>query len=297
MRRPSPTAMRNLVVYALEGPLRGRRRRHRGARPRDRARAARPGPRAMTWSWPSAATARSTKPPTACAARRSPLCACRAARPTCSQRCSAFPASWSTRPSTCWRWPTTGACAASTSASSTVAASRSTPASASTRASSSASTRDPQLKARFGPYFFTWQALVTVRAALPRAPAEDATSTTAGARCAPSPRSCRTARRSPTSTNRPIEIADGASLDSGRWPAPSLHRATPLGVALDRHARAARRARASSATATSPTCSALSELTVRSADGRPLPLQVDGDFLGEVTRRATRSCRRAHVVS
>ena len=26
----------------------------------------------------------------------------------------------------------------------------------------------------------------------------------------------------------------------------------------------------------------LSELTVRSADGRPLPLQVDGDYLGEV---------------
>ena len=27
----------------------------------------------------------------------------------------------------------------------------------------------------------------------------------------------------------------------------------------------------------------LSELTVRSADERPLPLQVDGDYLGEVT--------------
>jgi diacylglycerol kinase family enzyme len=27
---------------------------------------------------------------------------------------------------------------------------------------------------------------------------------------------------------------------------------------------------------------ALSELTVQSADGRPLPLQVDGDFIGEV---------------
>jgi hypothetical protein len=26
----------------------------------------------------------------------------------------------------------------------------------------------------------------------------------------------------------------------------------------------------------------LSQLTVRSADGRPLPLQVDGDFLGHV---------------
>jgi diacylglycerol kinase family enzyme len=27
----------------------------------------------------------------------------------------------------------------------------------------------------------------------------------------------------------------------------------------------------------------LSELLVRSADGRPLPLEVDGDYLGEVT--------------
>ena len=105
--------------------------------------AARRRTRTTTWSSRSAATAPSTKRRTACSAPRPRSAACRAARRTCSARCSASPATSSTPPSTCSRWPTTGARARSTSASSTAAASRSPRGSASTRASSSGSTRTP----------------------------------------------------------------------------------------------------------------------------------------------------------
>ena len=60
-----------------------------------------------------------------------------------------------------------------------------------------------------------------------------------------------------------------------------LHRATPLGMpsigwrALSRRARVVRHRQVTG-------LSDMTELTVTSADGRPLPLQVDGDYLGEV---------------
>jgi diacylglycerol kinase family enzyme len=42
----------------------------------------------------------------------------------------------------------------------------------------------------------------------------------------------------------------------------------------------------------------LTELTVKSTDGRPLPLQVDGDFLGEVTEARYNILPQAlHVIS
>jgi diacylglycerol kinase family enzyme len=81
--------------------------------------------------------------------------------------------------------------------------------------------------------------------------------------------------------NRPIEIAQGAALDSGALVGAALRRATPLAFS------------SIGVRALSPRLSVIDnrqladlgrfrELTVRSADGRALPLQVDGDFLGEV---------------
>ena len=82
--------------------------------------------------------------------------------------------------------------------------------------------------------------------------------------------------------DRPIEIAEGAALDSGALAGGVLHRATPLAMPFDRLARVlAPRAR-QPATARSPALPSCTELTVRSTDERPLPLQVDGDYLGEV---------------
>ncbi len=138
----------------------------------------------------------------------------------------------------------------------------------------------PQLKARFGPYFFTWQALVSfARSYLLRPPKMDVDD------------GGRTLRAVTTIVQngapftyfheRPVEIADGASLDSGRLVSAVVHRATPLGVSLIGMRTLLPRLRVVGHRNITD-LQRLSELTVRSADGRPLPLQVDGDFLGEV---------------
>ncbi len=82
--------------------------------------------------------------------------------------------------------------------------------------------------------------------------------------------------------NKPIEIAEGAALDSGALAGAVLHRATPLTMLLDRPARALAPRAASIGHRQITGLQHLDELTVRSADGRPLPLQVDGDYLGDV---------------
>jgi diacylglycerol kinase family enzyme len=81
--------------------------------------------------------------------------------------------------------------------------------------------------------------------------------------------------------NRPIEIAEDAELDSGTLSGCVLHRANPIDMpfiawrAFSKRARLARHRQISA-------FSGATELTVRSSDGDPLPLQVDGDYLGDV---------------
>jgi diacylglycerol kinase family enzyme len=139
---------------------------------------------------------------------------------------------------------------------------------------------NPHLKARYGPYYFTWVAIVTcMRRYLVdpprlrvRAGEHELDGVTAIVQNGPSFTYFR---------DRPIEIADRAELDSGSLSGAVLQRATPLGMpslgwrALSRSARVTdhRRVRA---------LEPFTELEVQSADGRPLPLQVDGDYLGEV---------------
>jgi diacylglycerol kinase family enzyme len=81
--------------------------------------------------------------------------------------------------------------------------------------------------------------------------------------------------------NRPIEVAEEAKLDSGTLAACVLRRAKPIDmpfIAFRAFSKRARLARHRQITTLPPT----TELTVRTADGRPLPLQVDGDYIGEV---------------
>jgi diacylglycerol kinase family enzyme len=97
--------------------------------------------------------------------------------------------------------------------------------------------------------------------------------------------------------DRPVEIAEGAALDSGALAAAVLHRATPPSMpfiawrALSRRARVVQHRHVTG-------LSEVTELTVSSADGRPLPLQVDGDYLGEVVEaRYTLRPRALNVVA
>jgi diacylglycerol kinase family enzyme len=139
---------------------------------------------------------------------------------------------------------------------------------------------NPHLKARLGPWYFTWVAVSTfARRYLVRPPRltahvgeEQLDGVTAIVQ-----------NGSPFTyfQNRPIEIAEDAALDSGTLAGCVLHRARPFDMpsiawrAFSRRARVARHRQISS-------YRDVTELTVRTADGKPLPLQVDGDYLGEV---------------
>jgi diacylglycerol kinase family enzyme len=140
---------------------------------------------------------------------------------------------------------------------------------------------NPRLKARLGAYYFTWAAISTfTRSYLvhpPRMVAHTGGQTLEGV-------TTIVQNGSPFTffQNRPIEVAEGAALDSGALAASVLHRARPLDMpsitwrAFSRRARIARHRQVSS-------FPELTELTVRSADERSLPLQVDGDYIGEVS--------------
>jgi diacylglycerol kinase family enzyme len=141
---------------------------------------------------------------------------------------------------------------------------------------------NPRLKARLGAYYFTWVAVSTfMRRYLvspPQLEVEAQGHTLEGV-------TAIVQNGSPFTyfQNRPIEIADGAALDSGALAGGVLRRATLLSMpsiafrAFSKHARVAGNRQISALPHD------MSELTVRSADGRTLPLQVDGDYLGEVT--------------
>jgi diacylglycerol kinase family enzyme len=80
--------------------------------------------------------------------------------------------------------------------------------------------------------------------------------------------------------NRPVEMGEGATLQSGDLAGVVLDRARPIDIptiitrALSRHLRLSRHRHVHP-------FSGAQRLVVRSRDERPLPLQVDGDYIGE----------------
>jgi diacylglycerol kinase family enzyme len=139
---------------------------------------------------------------------------------------------------------------------------------------------NPRRKARWGPWFFTWVAVTTfARRYLVHPPrlithheSDEYSGVTAIIQ-----------NGSPFTyfNNRPIEIAEDAKLDSGSLATCVLRRARPIDMpfiawrAFSKRARLTRHRQIDA-------LSDATELTVRSADDRPLPLQVDGDYIGEV---------------
>jgi diacylglycerol kinase family enzyme len=141
---------------------------------------------------------------------------------------------------------------------------------------------NPRMKARLGPYFFTWVAVRTLMRRYlltpPRLEVEvQGERTLRGVTAIVQNGSPFTYFK-----DRPINMFDGAALDSGLLAGGVLHRATPLAmpsIALRAFSSRARVSGNRQVTGLEPT----GALSVRSADGTPLPLQVDGDYLGEVT--------------
>jgi diacylglycerol kinase family enzyme len=139
---------------------------------------------------------------------------------------------------------------------------------------------NPHLKARFGAHYFTWAAISTfTRRYIVKPPhlaveldGERHTGVTAIIQ-----------NGSPFTyfKDRPIEVAEGPELDSGTLHTCVLRRARPLdmpSIAYRAFSKRARVARHRQVDALAETV----ELTVSSSDSQPLPLQVDGDYLGDV---------------
>jgi diacylglycerol kinase family enzyme len=140
---------------------------------------------------------------------------------------------------------------------------------------------NPRRKARLGAYYFTWVAVTTFLGRYLLSPARLQVSangkTLEGV-------TAIVQNGSPFTyfQNRPIEIAAPVALDSGVLGAAVLQRASLADMpsigwrAFSGSARIVRHRQVTG-------LSELTELTVRSSDERPLPLQVDGDYLGDVS--------------
>jgi diacylglycerol kinase family enzyme len=138
----------------------------------------------------------------------------------------------------------------------------------------------PRLKARLGEYYFTYAAVTTfARKYLwspPRLEIE-----VDGRRMEGVTTIVQNVTPYTYFNNRPIEIADGTDLHSGTLAGIVLGRANPLDIptiawrAFSRRARIPRHRQVEG-------FEGVDRVQVRSLDERPLPLEVDGDYLGEV---------------
>jgi diacylglycerol kinase family enzyme len=138
----------------------------------------------------------------------------------------------------------------------------------------------PRLKARVGEWYYAWTGIQTFNRHYlvrpPRLEAELGDERVAGVTTI-----VQNAEPYTFFGNRPVHMGEGATLDSGDLAGVVLERASPIDVltvswrALSKRARLVRHRRVHG-------FAGMDQLRVRSADDRPLPLQVDGDYIGEV---------------
>jgi diacylglycerol kinase family enzyme len=142
---------------------------------------------------------------------------------------------------------------------------------------------NPRMKARLGPYFFTWMALSTlVRRYLLAPPRLEVQAGQDARKLAGVTAIVQNGSPFTYFQNRPIEIADGAALDSGVLAGGVLHRASLLAMSSIAWRAFSQRARVAGSRQVTGLRD-LSDLIVRSTDERSLPLQVDGDYIGQVS--------------
>jgi diacylglycerol kinase family enzyme len=139
----------------------------------------------------------------------------------------------------------------------------------------------PRLKARLGEWYYTWTAIQTFnRRYLLRPPRFEVQ--VGDERIEGVTAIVQTASPYTYFGNRPVEIAEGATLEGGDLAAVVLKRASPIDIptviwrAMSRRARITRHRQVRA-------FQALDGLRMRSLDERPLPLQVDGDYIGEAS--------------
>jgi len=142
----------------------------------------------------------------------------------------------------------------------------------------------PRLKARFGEWYYMWASVRTfTRHYLvhpPRLEAELGDETVAGV-------TTIVQNTTPYTYfgDRPVEMGEGATLHSGDLAGLVLDRARPIDVPTILARSLSSRFKVSRHRHVHP-IRGLGELRVRTADDRPLPLQVDGDYIGDVEEAA-----------
>jgi diacylglycerol kinase family enzyme len=139
--------------------------------------------------------------------------------------------------------------------------------------------RNPTLKARFGPWYFAHSAVRTFLARYivrpPRLDVEVGGRTVRGVSAFVQNGQAYTYFQS-----TPVQVAEGGALDSGDLSGAVLTRASPVDVptvtyrALSQRAEMGDHRRVES-------FSGVSEVVVRSVDGRPVPVHVDGDHISD----------------
>jgi diacylglycerol kinase family enzyme len=152
----------------------------------------------------------------------------------------------------------------------------------------------PQLKTRLNEYYFTYAAVTTFSRRYllhpPRLVVEVEGEQIEGVTAV-----IQNAAPYTYFNRRPIEIAEDVRLDDGHLAGAVLERANPLDMptvlwrAFSRSARISRHRRVHS-------FGGVPTLTVRSGDDRPVPLQVDGDHVADVSRAEFRVRPRGLVV-
>jgi diacylglycerol kinase family enzyme len=138
--------------------------------------------------------------------------------------------------------------------------------------------RHPRLKARFGPYYYAQAAVATFLEKYVINPPH--VIATAGGRESRGV-SVFVQNTQPYTyfRRRPVNLSDGATLESGDLSGAVLTRANAIDVPTIAYRLLSRRARVGSHRRVHA-FDGLDGLVVRSADDRPVPVQVDGDYVG-----------------
>lgn len=141
--------------------------------------------------------------------------------------------------------------------------------------------RHPRLKARLGAYYFTESAVATFmeRYVLrpPRLEVEVDGQTLEGVSAF-----IQNSRPYTYFQNHPVHLSEGSDLESGDLSGVVLTRANPIDVPTIAFRALSRRADIGRHRRVLP-FDGVSEVRVRSTDGKPVPVQVDGDHVGDET--------------
>ena len=138
----------------------------------------------------------------------------------------------------------------------------------------------PRLKARLGEWYYTWAGIDTfTRRYLLHPPRLEAM--VGDERIAGVTAIVQNATPYTYFGDRRVEMAQGATLVSGDLAGIVLERARPMGIPTIIWRALSKRAKVGGHRHIHP-FSGVKAMSVRTADERPLPLQVDGDYIGDV---------------